>query len=98
MQESVQVNASRRCRNLYEDANGNTDTYTYNSSYELTGVTDDRGLTYTIGTNSDGYITSIEDPAGRTWAFTYDSSDNLSTITSPTIRALTSPVATSCAP
>ena len=66
------------------DRNGNMVTYTYNSSYRLTGLTDDRGMSYTIAHNAGGFISSMTDPAGRTWSFTYDANDNLKTIKTPT--------------
>jgi RHS repeat-associated protein len=66
-----------------KDRNGNTDTYTYDASYRMTGYTDDRGKTYIIAHNANNYISSITDPAGRTWTFTYDSSDNLKTVKTP---------------
>ncbi|HEX5030250.1 MAG TPA: RHS repeat-associated core domain-containing protein [Candidatus Eisenbacteria bacterium] len=66
----------------YVDRNGNTDTFTY-TSYKMTGLTDDRGQSYTIVHNGNNYITQITDPAGRAWAFGYDTSDRLTTVTSP---------------
>jgi len=74
--------------------NGNTDTWTYNSSYQWTGLTDDRGKTYSISSNGSGYITSITDPASRTWTLGYSLADNLTTITTPATADQTSGITT----
>jgi len=67
----------------YTDRNGNVLDFTYNSSYQWTAFTDDRGRTYTIHHDADGFIDYIDDPASRRWSFGYDTSGNLTSITAP---------------
>jgi len=81
---------ARGCPAAFVDRNGNTDTWTYNTAYKWTGLTDDRGKSYTPSQNARGYTSSIQDPAGRTWSFGYDSSDNLTTVVSPATADQTS--------
>jgi len=66
----------------FVDANGNTDTPAY-TAYKLTGLTDDRGKSYSTVHNANGYMTRITTPAGQNWNFGYDLSDRLINITSP---------------
>ena len=68
----------------YTDRNGNVLDWTFNGSLQWTGLTDDRGRTYTVHSNTAGYIDYLDDPAGNRWTFAYDSNDRLSTITTPT--------------
>ena len=67
----------------WTDRNGNVDTFTYNGSKQITGITDDRNKSYTFQRDASGRVTSFTDPASRTWSFTYDSADNLTSVTTP---------------
>ncbi len=78
----------------YTDRNGNVWDFTFNSSRQWTGYTDDRGRSYTIHTAANGFIDYIEDPASRRWSFGYDAYDNLETITTPAITGFTSGITT----
>ena len=40
----------------YNDRNGNALDFTYNSSYQITGLTDTRGKTYSFSHNADGFL------------------------------------------
>jgi RHS repeat-associated protein len=66
------------------DRNGNTATLTYNTSNQVTAVTDATGRQLTLAWDgANGRITSATDPAGRTWNFAYDASGNLQSVTDP---------------
>ena len=53
----------------------------YNSSSQLTTVTDAFGRTLAFTYNSSGQVSSVTDPAGRSTSYSYDSSGNLSGVT-----------------
>ncbi|MFL5692144.1 MAG: hypothetical protein ACJ795_10085, partial [Ktedonobacteraceae bacterium] len=74
-----------------KDQNGNTISYSYNSTHDLLSLTDSQGRVTTFthnsayGSSSDpsGQITSLTDPAGRTVQYHYGERGNLaSTLTS----------------
>lgn len=68
------------------DAQGNTTTLNYDSSYRLTSVVDAMGRSTTFTYGLTGYpllVTQVTDPFGRTAQMTYDTSQRLSTITDP---------------
>jgi RHS repeat-associated protein len=80
------VNPAIRFLTQVVDAQGNTTTLNYDSSFRLTSVVDPMGrsTTYTYGLS--GYpllLTKVTDPFGRTAQLTYDTSARLSTITDP---------------
>ncbi len=76
----------------YADRNGNALTFTY-STYQLTGITDDRGKSYTFHHDGSGFVDYITDPTSRTWNFSY-SSGNLVGITTPHTPDQTSGITT----
>jgi len=59
------------------DANGNTDTVSYDTSGNIAAVTDAAGRTLTFATNPDGTLASVTSPAGRKVQYGYDTSGNL---------------------
>ena len=68
------------------DAQGNTTTLNYDTTYRLTSVVDAMGRSTTFTYGLTGYpllITKITDPFGRSSQLTYDTSQRLSTITDP---------------
>jgi RHS repeat-associated protein len=64
------------------DRYGNATTLTYNTSGQLTGVTEAGGRTLSF-TYDYAYLTQVEDNAGRTASFTYDTGGNLVSATDP---------------
>jgi RHS repeat-associated protein len=50
-------------------------TLNYNTSGQLTSITDPSGRTWTVTLNASGQIASIQDPAGRKATYTYSSGD-----------------------
>ena len=69
---------------LYQiaDANGNTQTVTYDSAKKITSVTDGAGRVYTFQYSSNR-ISRISDPAGRNTQFLYDITGRLVLISNP---------------
>ncbi len=67
----------------YTDRNGNELDFTYNSSYQITGLTDTRGGSFSFDHNADGFLSEIEIPSGQKWEFGYDTNGNLETIDTP---------------
>ena len=59
-----------------EDANGNQNTFTYNSSDNLTQITDGAGRNFTLS-YANGHLSSITDPAGRSVTFEYSVVDGV---------------------
>jgi YD repeat-containing protein len=64
------------------DRNGNTITYHYNSSGQLTSLVDSHGATTTFAW-TNGYITKVTDPIGRTYQYVQNSSGQLTSYTDP---------------
>ncbi|MGB8343537.1 MAG: RHS repeat-associated core domain-containing protein [Ktedonobacteraceae bacterium] len=64
-----------------EDRNSNQITFTYNSSNQLTTITDTQGRLTTLAYDSAGHVKTITDPIGRTVQYSYDTIGNLLTIT-----------------
>ncbi|HVV75238.1 MAG TPA: RHS repeat-associated core domain-containing protein [Mycobacteriales bacterium] len=65
------------------DLDGNTTTLSYDSSGDLSAITDPAGRAVSV-TMSGGLITSVTDVAGRTVRYGYDGNDNLTSVTDPT--------------
>lgn len=65
-----------------------TMTYTFNSSGQLTTITDLNGYATNL-TYSSGLLTTVTDPAGRTLTFTYDGSNRIHTVTDGLPRTVT---------
>lgn len=67
------------------DRNGYQTQLAYNSSGQLSTVTDPAGRTLAF-TYSGSHIASVTDPLGRTWTYSYDASGNLVSATDPMNR------------
>ena len=66
------------------DKNGNTLTLGYNTSNQVTTVTDATGRQLTLAWDATNKrINSATDPAGRVWNFAYDAAGNLASVTDP---------------
>jgi YD repeat-containing protein len=67
------------------DRNGNTMTYAYNGTGQLTTVTDALNRAVQFAYNGSGLLTSVTDFAGRVVTYTYDGNGNLATMTTPAV-------------
>ncbi|RIV26398.1 RHS repeat protein [Alicyclobacillaceae bacterium I2511] len=79
----IQFNASRKLTRISVPiVNGgyNITTFGYNSSGQLSTITDPSGRVMSVTLNSNGQIASITDPAGRVASYTY-SNGNLTGVT-----------------
>lgn len=63
-----------------EDRYGNTLSYQYDASNNLTSITDAVGRVTDIQTDASGRVTGVTDPLGRIASFTYDIEDNLTQV------------------
>jgi RHS repeat-associated protein len=67
----------------FQDAQGNTTAYGYNSQGLLNSVTDAANHTTSYSYNADGTLASMTDPNGHVTSYSYTSQGLLSKITSP---------------
>ncbi|MGB1249787.1 MAG: DUF6531 domain-containing protein [Candidatus Promineifilaceae bacterium] len=67
----------------YTDANGETETHTYDASMRLTQVTDAEGYTESYTYNSQDLRASLTDKNGNTYHYTYDARSNLTRTDGP---------------
>nr|MDJ0523355.1 hypothetical protein [Planctomycetota bacterium] len=67
----------------FSDRNGNDLEFTYNSSYQITGLTDTRGQTWSFSHNTAGFLSQIGDPAGNDFDLNYDTGGFLTSIDYP---------------
>jgi len=64
------------------DRNGNAITFTYNSSAQLTGITDTQGRQYTFAYNG-AYLHTITDPTNRVVTYTQNTAGYLTQVSYP---------------
>lgn len=64
------------------DRNGNAITFAYNSSAQLTGITDTQGRQYTLAYNA-GLLHTITDPTGRVITYTQNTAGYLTQVSYP---------------
>jgi YD repeat-containing protein len=64
------------------DRNGNAITFAYNSSAQLTAITDTQGRQYTLAYNG-AYLHTITDPTGRVVTYTQNSAGYLTQVSYP---------------
>ncbi|MCL6600080.1 MAG: DNRLRE domain-containing protein, partial [Alicyclobacillus macrosporangiidus] len=80
----INFNPSRKLTSISvptKDNGANVTTFNYNTSGQLSSITDPSGRVMTVTLNSSGYIQSITDPAGRVASYNYDSNGNLISVT-----------------
>ncbi len=61
-------------------SNYTTASLNYNTSGQLTSVTDPSGRTWTVTLNASDEIVTIQDPAGRTATYSYNGSNDLTSV------------------
>lgn len=79
------ANEEPKVAELYtiQDRHGNTITYTYNTSHQVTSIKDSYGQITTIAWSPEGYISQITDPTGREYQYFQNSSGQLTSYEDP---------------
>lgn len=65
------------------DRNGNTTSYSYNSSNQLQAITDTQGHQTSLQYNGAGYVAQMTDAGGRTYKYAQDANGNLTSYVDP---------------